>query len=288
MKKVIIGVVVLVACGGLFYWQHGQIRELKAENASLEALASEVDLLREEAEELKKRQVSPEEAERARQSQAELLRLRGEVSRLRDQLKKEQSANQAAAQQRAAVVPAPVTEEAPPPVETYTATLRATLAPQQTLVAGGWKMPNGNRVIVMVEPSLIGNAGEPAQGEAAQVSIQARFVELSPESMQKFGLDGVRAEGRESSYQGVLSNEQTQALMSQLQETQGVNVMTAPRISTQVGRQAQINATSRRTIDGADYDVGHSIDLVPRISPDGTTLDLSVTAKLRRETNPQN
>jgi len=282
MKKVIIGVVVLVACAGLFYWQHGQIRELKAENAELEALASEVDLLREETEELKQRQISPEEADRARQAQAELLRLRGEVSRLRDQLKKEQAANQAAARQSAAVVPAPVTEEAVPPVETYTATLRATLAPQQTLVVGGWKMPNGNRSIVLVEPAI-----QNSPGEAAQVIIQAKIVELTEQALSSIGLGGLSTDGKASAAQAILEQEQSQLLMEHLKVAPGAKVLAAPRVSTADGRQAKISVTERRTIDGVEYDVGPSIDLIPRISPDGTTLDLSVITQLRVETNPQ-
>ena len=281
MKKVILGVAVLVACAALFYWQHRSIRQLRAENAALDAAASELDLLREEAEELRKSQIDPAEVERARQAQAELLRLRGEVSQLREQLKTAQQANRAA-ERKDAAVPAPVTEASASPVETYSATLRATLAPQQTLATGGWLMPNGKRGIVLVEPAIISNAGG-----TAQVMIQTRFVELSDDALASVGLAGLKSQGKESTSQSILELEQSRLLIQSLETTPGVNVLSAPRVSTSDGRQARVSVTNRRTIDGAEYEVGPTLDVLPQVTPDGKSVEMTIIAQMRLESNLQ-
>ena len=218
MKKfsVILCVVLIVAMAGGLFWQHLSLQQLRAENAKLEAAAAELDLLKDEAEQLRKGQSGAAEIEKARQAQSELLRLRGEVSQLREQLKKERDARSAA--EKKASAPA-VAEETASPVETYTATLRVTLAPQQTLVTGGWKLPNGNRAIVMVEPSLIGNPGEPTQ-----VAVQARFAEMPEEALEKIGLASLKSQGKESTAQSVLEPDQSQSLRDQLETTQGCRI----------------------------------------------------------------
>ena len=281
MKKVILGVAVLVACAALFYWQHRSLRQLQAENAALDAAASELDLLREEAEELRKSQIDPAEVERARLAQAELLRLRGEVSQLREQLKTAQQANRAA-ERKDAAVPAPVTGASASPVETYSATLRATLAPQQTLATGGWLMPNGKRGIVLVEPAIISNAGG-----TAQVMIQTRFVELSDDALASVGLAGLKSQGKESTSQSILELEQSRLLIQSFETTPGVNVLSAPRVSTSDGRQARVSVTNRRTIDGAEYEVGPTLDVLPQVSPDGKSVEMTIIAQMRLESNPQ-
>ena len=277
MKKlsVIMCVVLIVAMAGGLFWQYQSLQSLRADNAKLEAAAAELDLLKDEAEQLRKGQSGAAEIEKARQAQSELLRLRGEVSQLREQLKKERDARSAA--EKKASAPA-VAEETASPVETYTATLRVTLAPQQTLVTGGWKLPNGNRAIVMVEPSLIGNPGEPTQ-----VAVQARFAEMPEEALEKIGLASLKSQGKESTAQSVLEPDQSQSLRDQLEATQGVNLLSAPKITTLDGRQAQIKTVNVRTIGDNQYEFGPVVDIVPKVSADGRSIDMTVIAHLKLE-----
>ena len=279
MKKlsVTLCVVLVVALAGVLFWQYQSLQGLRAENAKLEAAAAELDLLKDEAEQLRKGQSGAAEIEKARQAQAELLRLRGEVSQLREQLKKERDARSAA--EKKASAPA-VAEETASPVETYTATLRATLAPQQTLVTGGWKLPNGNRAIVMLEPSLTGNPGEPTQ-----VTVQARFAEMPEEVLEKIGLASMKSQSKESTAQSVLEPGQSQSLRDQLEATQGVNLLSAPKITTLDGRQAQIKAVSARTIGEKQYELGPVVDIVPRVSADGRSIDMTVIAQMQQMAN---
>jgi len=266
----------LLACAAcLLLWQQQSIRQLRADNARLLANAAEMDSVREEV--LRLRQTHPDatELERLRQAQSELLRLRGETSQLRRQLKEELQARRAPAPKDSPPVPAS-TEETSPPVETFSATVHASLTSKQTLVTGGWTVPGGKRAVVLIEPTI--GAGADLAG---QVVIQARFVELSEEALARVGLGGLKSDGKESSSQTVLGPEQTALLIASLESTQGVNVLSAPKISTLDGRQAQIKCVNVRTVAGEATELGPVVDVVPRLSPDGGSVDLSVVAQLR-------
>ncbi len=282
-------VLVVVALSGALIWQWRALRVAQAENAALNAAAAEGDLLKDEVEELRKKVADAGDREKARKAEAELLRLRGEVSQLREQLKKERDARTAAERKATASAvaqnsPEPQTE----PVQTFSATLRASLAPQQSLVTGGWKLPNGNRAIVMVEPALVNSSGNAAQpGEDAQVVVQARFAELPDEVLEHLNLQSMRTTGKESSAQTILEPAQQQWLREQLEKSQDVNVMSAPRVVTMDGRQAQVQILNAVTFDGVQHQVGPSLDVIPYAGADGKTIEMTVIAKIRQATNPQ-
>ena len=282
-------VIIVVALSGGIAWQWRALRQAQAENAALNVAAAEGDLLKEEVEQLRKKAVDAGELEKARQAQSELLRLRGEVSQLRDQLKRERDARAAADRKAAADASLQnVPEQQAEPVQTFSAILRASLAPQQSLVTGGWTLPNGNRAIVMVEPALINAAGNLAQsGEGTQVVVQARFAEMPDEVLDKLGLQSMRMSGKESSAQSILEPAQQQMLREQLEKSQGVNLWSSPKVVTADGRQARVEGTQSLIIDGTDYSVGPSLDVVPKISADGNILEMTVIAKIRQATSPQ-
>ncbi len=199
-------VLVVVALSGGLIWQWRALRLAQAENAALNAAAAEGDLLKDEVEELRKKVADAGDLEKARKAEAELLRLRGEVSQLRDQLKKEQAARLAAERKASASAGAQNSPEPQPePVQTFSAIVRASLGPQQSLLTGGWTLPNGKRAIVMVEPTLIDATGNIAQpGEASQVVVQARFAEMSDEVLEHLNLQSMRMAGKESNAQSIL------------------------------------------------------------------------------------
>lgn len=279
-KFLAFGIIMLVfACltAGLF-WQHQQLQRMRADNARLHADGAELDSLRDEISRLRQAQPDPADLERLRQGQTELLRLRGEASQLRRQLKDVEQARRSARVKDSPPVSALAEEEAAP-VETYTAAVRASLTSKQTLITGGWAVPNNKRGLVLIEPAIGGDADQ-----AGQVIIQARFVELPEEVLSKVGMDGLKSDGKESSAQSILTAEQSEAVISMLKETQGVNVLSAPKISTLDGRQAQMKVGGTRTVNGVVFEVGPSVDVVPHVSPDGNSVDLTVIARLRYQT----
>ena len=272
---------------GLSVWQAQVSRRLKEERDALSARAAAVDELHAENSRLKQTQIDPDELNRLRKNAAELLRLRGETAQLRQQLKTLRESKPPASAKGSA--PSVLSVESPDgPVQTFTSTVNVLLAPGQSVVTGGWRLPGGRRGVVLVEPSYVNAAGNlldsPVSG--GQVVIQARFVELSDEVMVKAGLDSLKADAKETSGHGVLDAQQAKDMIALLEASQGVNVLSAPRVSTLEGRQAQINVSQTKTINDVQFELGPSLDVVPRVSADGRATDLSIVARIRLEASP--
>ena len=279
--KLIAGGVFVLACltAGL-YWQHQQLRRLRADNVRLLADGAGQESLRQEISRLQQSHADPAELERLRQSQSELLRLRGEVSRLRQQLKQAELAGRIPPAKGSSAEAAPA-EVPPSPVETYSASLRASLASKQTLVTGGWPTADGKRTVLLVEP-VIGEAEM-----AGQVTIQTRFAEMPEDVLIKAGLDWMKSDARESTAQSILDPEQAAHLLATLENSPGVNVMSAPKVSTLDGRQAQIKTVNLRTFGpGETHELGPVVDVVPYLSADGRSVNLTVIAQLKLESTP--
>ena len=123
---------------GLSVWQAQVSRRLKAERDALSARVVATDELRDENSLLKRSQIDPDELNRLRKNEAELLRLRGETAQLRQQLKAlRESKPPAPAKESAAAVLSVETPDGP--VQTFTSTVNVLLAPGQSVVAGGWR-----------------------------------------------------------------------------------------------------------------------------------------------------
>jgi hypothetical protein len=274
-KLLVFALLLLAGAGGGWFWQHQQLARLRADLARLQATAADVDALREELARLRQTQVDPAELERLRQGQTELLRLRGETARLRQQLQEERQARRNVPV-RPSDPPPVATEETPPPVETFKAVVSANVATGQTLVTGGWITPDGKRGLVLVEPSLSVNPGE-----ARQVTLQARLVTLPEELLGQLGLDAQRTGEKETSASTVLNPDQSAALSQRLENTPGVDVLAAPKVSTLDGRQAAVKLINTQTAGEWPRELGHTIDFVPQVSPDGASVNLTVIAQLR-------
>ena len=274
-KLVVFVAVLLAGVGASLFWQQRTLQRLQIENAALRASAAESDRLREENARLVQSQIDPAEIQRLRAGQSELLRLRSEVSQLRQELKEKQSA---AAKQAAIAKETPPPASDPPvsPVETYLATTRATVGWQQTLVTGGWTMPSGKRALVLIQPQRV-------EGGPNEVMLQTRILELPETILRQLGLQGLASENKQSSSQAILTSEQSDALIQALEKTSGVDLLSAPRISTLNDRQAQVKIANELKVSGSGetYETGPLIDVVPHISADGTSVYLNVIAQLR-------
>lgn len=268
----------LVAVGGLLVWQHNIIHRLQTENASLRQATSELQALRDENARQSQGRIDPAELERLRAGQLELARLRGQVAQLRRQ------ASEVAGKRPAPLFntpPAATTETAAAPVETFTATTRVAVPWKQTLVTGGWTLPSGKRALVFIQPN-------PVEGDqTGQVDLQARIVEMPDATFTQLGLVGLKSGDKQSTASALLTAEQAAVLIKALEQTEGVNVISAPRVTTLNGRQAQVKVVDMKTApSGEQYEVGPSIDLVPQISADRASVELSVSAHLSLPTTP--
>ena len=277
MARKWLAVFLVFACAALF-WQSMNIRKLRAEGEQVRAQLAQAEALRSRQELVSSAQ--PDE-QRLHADQAELNRLRGEVSQLRKELKAAQLA--AAKRSREAAATNSPAEPASP-VQSYSASVRANVPFAQTLVTGGWKLPSGKHALFFVAPQLIdrvGNVAQPGSG-ADQISLETHIVELSEQALARLGLDSLKSDSMETGAQLTLNETQARAILDDLRQTEGVDVLGAPRVLTLSGRQAQVKiANTFIGPTGEPFETGPMVDVVPTIGADGRSADLQLDAQVR-------
>ena len=266
----------LIALGVFVAWQYRVIQRLRAENRQLTELRTETERLRNENQRLSLNQTDAKELEKLRKEQSELLRLRDEISRLRRQLK-EAAARITTPPKATSPAPAPETLQPASPVDTFQATVRATLAPGQALVTGGWSTGDGRRTFVLIQPEVLAD-----EKQAGQITVQSRFVEVPDDVVREAQLEALKSEDKQSATQAILSEEQAKAALSLFEASKGVTMLSAPKVTTLAGRQAQIKTVSLKTIEGETYEMGPTVDVIPYLSADQSTVEMTVIATLRQ------
>ena len=271
---------VLVVAFAALVWQWVGIRKLMAEREQIRADLAQAEAARANHD-LTATSRNQANEEKLRAEQAELNRLRGEVSQLRKVVK----AAQLAAAKRAREAALTNSPAAPAgPVQSYSANVRANVPFSQTLVTGGWKLPSGKHALFFVEPLLMdraGNVAQPGTG-ADQISLQTHIVELSEQALTRLGLDSLKSDSMETGAQLTLNETQARAILDDLRQTEGVDVLGAPRVLTLSGRQAQVKiANTFIGPTGEPFETGPMVDVVPTIAPDGRSADLQLDAQVR-------
>lgn len=193
---------ILLALAGLLLFQHQQLRRLRSENEALQLRSSQAQ---EPVPQAKSTEVSAEELERLRLAEQEVLRLRGEIARLRTEL---QAALRPADQGRP---DQPVTNHWITGFEPLQATVQAEVPTGQMLAVGGWRGHEGNRLLLLARPRLTGEGAD-------QVAVEISAIEGTDAFLAKFGLEDINGAGDAGNFQRVLSATQTEAIMKALAE----------------------------------------------------------------------
>jgi hypothetical protein len=275
MRK-IISIGLLLALGGMIFLtvrQRNASADLRRENALLRQQLVDIKQAHDTLAESSRRQA--EQLQKLQSEKGEAIRLRGEMTRLRQQLKEAELAT------RAALRPTNSTSAeatgAKPMVESFRAVVRARLAWSQTLVTGGWKTDEGKHTFVFVEPQKVTGEGP------LQLELRTKYLELPDELLAKHGLAGLVADKNESTTQSSLTREQMRALFESLKDQPGVDLLSAPTVTTLDGRQAQVKAVDViKTPDGQELELGPSVDIIGKATEDGEFIDLTVLAHLNR------
>lgn len=227
-------------------------------------LESRIQQLEKERDEANQQLLALQEAgERWKRDYRDLLKLRGEVGLLKKQLAEVPKTNSANAAVQEEVVDTS-------PVVTLKAHLRATVHWDNALVTGGWTTPGGKRAIVLAVPGRVPDDNAPT------LKIETKIIELPEEKLNWF-LEKQTADGVST---GVLGVEAYKAFMKMANTTAGVDVLSAPAISTLDGRACEISVTDTRNIGGKDFTTGPVINFIPKISADGQAVELEMSAVL--------
>lgn len=262
---------VISFAAGVFVWQRFVTARLEAENLQLREAAKQAVALSEENARLANERIDPDELKRLRDGQAELLRLRGQVAQLRRETEDAKAAAAMAARARSkSTAEQPQLGESP--VESFTNNVTASVGWNHTLATGGWRLASGNRLFVFLKPVPITDANT--------VLVQGKIAEVPEHLLSQLGLEGFKTDGQENTG-NIFSPEQSERLAKALEQTEGVKLLSAPRVGALSGQQALISVTKAHSLPtGESYTTGPTINVVPTIAPDRQTVELVVGAKL--------
>jgi hypothetical protein len=216
---------------------------------------------------------------RLEKQQNELLRLRGDVTRLRqenqslaDQVLASAADEQAAERENEVLVE---------PLTTFTGSVQASLLPGESLITGGWPIKSGRRGVLMVTPKVV----ESENGN--QVLIRTSIVESSEEGMVGLGLSGLPDGITEISSGEIYDSESVRDILAKQVEGGGVSIVSSPSVMALDGQAASVFTGQTVEIDGEFHQVGPSIELVSTIMEDGTSVNLEVNTEWVRANLPE-
>ena len=249
--------------------QRQSLQRLRVEQASLKEQLAEQSAALGNTRELLARKDA--ELAASRESLDELLRLRGEVSVLRQTARQASRSTTTSPSDR----PPPSGPGAISGVRTFTASLRSNLVKDETLVTGGWSTQPGKRTMVLVTPKIKNPGGQPLI-----VTIESKLFEAAIEEFSVLGLDAYKSDANETSTGGILNSEEFRNLIKAVNQTQS-DVLSAPMVTVHDGQQATVEMIQPHTIASGDtVNIGPSIHVVPRVSPNGKSVDLTVLAQI--------
>jgi hypothetical protein len=143
----------------------------------------------------------------------------------------------------------------------FTGTVQATLGSGQTLVTGGWPTVDGKRTLAFSTPTVT---------DDGNVLVETAYVELPEEMLAGQGWEDYRAVTSATSAIGMLTAEKEAQFLAALQGTEGVSILSSPKVLTPSGTIASIYI-------GDAAGVGQEVTIAPVVSADGQSVNLSVS-----------
>ncbi|MDA7644735.1 sigma-70 family RNA polymerase sigma factor [bacterium] len=271
-KTILASAILVVGVSVPIYLQqvlNGERARHLAELASLEKTVLGLQGDRENLE--KGKGVFEERLEKLERQRGELFKLRGEVNGLRDEnerLKQEASELQEESADREE---GEIGNEGP--VATYHGRFNADIRPGETVVAGGWPIGPDRRGYLFVSAEVLESENE------GEVIIRSRIVEGSNVFSKALKLGTATGEASEETPREILDSESLFEYLESARDEGIVNLVASPAISTLSGRQASILTGQAIELDGEFHQVGTTLDVVPEIQDDGSTVRLVVVSK---------
>lgn len=231
--------------------QQQGLQRLRAERTALAArLAAQSAALR-DARQLAARQ----DAERvtSNDSQAELLRLRGEVARLRRRAPKPEARPDAKPERK--------------PSQPLITNVRTQVPPGGTVVVGGWNWSEGRRALLFLTPVT-------RQGDDGKsvVDVESRIVLVPEGTLAEFGLGRFATSDNPEAHE-MMATPQVQEMFDRLFQRKDIETLQSAQMTTGDGQQAAVGISSD---DLPDVVV---VEVTPTVLPDGR-IDVTLAGKL--------
>jgi RNA polymerase sigma factor (sigma-70 family) len=243
----------------------GQVQALQQKQAPL---TDQVRRLQRERDEAANRlSALAGQLERAEGDSDELLKLRAEVTRLREEADSAAVELKEAKEFRAAVSEL---YSNTPPIRTFVSTATVTALWDQTIVTGGWKLPSGRRAVFLM-------ALEPGEGQQ-QLSVRSKVVEYTDNVA---GFAQFNTDTESVSTTQLLDSGQVEALLKAAADSKESEVVSSPILTTVSGQQAKVQVTGKfESPSGEYYSTGLTLNLVPTIAADGQSVQLVFASQL--------
>ena len=251
-------VVCITAIGVGWLLEHRSHTRLQLERTDLAARLAASE------EALSKSRPDPDAAAASKRAQdalqAEVLRLRGEVSQLR---KGQAGANtgRRTAQPSAGAAAAPAADHTP---GTGPGWMASSVPVNGGALFPAWTSANGKQAWVLAIPSIAQEADN--NSDRGTLLLQQHIFEGSPEALATLGIGSTPAGGAAGF--ASFGAEDSKALLERLRKTDGIDVLSAPRIITGGGTEAQVSI-------GNDTGGHLNLSVVPNLAPDGN-VDLRI------------
>ncbi len=216
------------------------------------------------------------ESEQHRLEHAELLRLRAEVSQLRRQITDARLVTNINGRLESKVNPSS-REDSASTLAHYVSNLRLSVPWQHTVVTGGWQLPSGKHALFFMQPRRVNPAGDEEYNSSipGQITLETWVAEVPDDVLSHSGLASLKNYSATDARHTMLSAQEGEATIAILQQTAGVDLLRAPKISTADGRPARIGMAGEQTGQS-----GPALDVTPVILQDGSGVDLRLSANL--------
>lgn len=235
--------------------QQLDLKRLRTEQSALTAQLAEKSIALRDAQQL----IARKDAELAvsQDTRAELLRLRGEVARLRRQTAKPSARPEAK----------PDTNPGNRPGPPLITNVRTQVPPGATMVVGGWNWSEGRRALLFLTPMT-------RQGDDGKsvVDVESRITLVPEGALAEFGL-GRFATSDDPEAHEMMASAQVQEMFDRLFQRKDIETLQSAQMTTGDGQQAAVGISSD---DLPDVVV---VEVTPTVLPDGR-IDVTLAGKL--------
>jgi hypothetical protein len=247
------------------------LAQLNAENADLRQQVAELAATQAQLKPSANQTPNADASARSQRERQELVRLRGEVARLRNGLAQSTPREPV---QNSTVSVQPGTNDQTLPLR-CTATATATVHAGESFATGGWVTSPGTRTFFLATPSLVkGDAGDRI------IDIPTILMTMPEAALPDALLQ--KLEDRSAGASPVFTGTELDVLMAALKSGQGSNVISRPRITTGDDGEASLmvgqTSATLKNPDGTPRFSGTELHLLPRIK-DGDMVEVGVDLK---------
>ena len=240
-----------------------QVRTLQQRQAPLTAQIQQLQSERDDAAIKLASLQDATEQQRLRKEHLELLSLRGRVSQLANQLRRQNANPSTDASSNTTTDPAETDSIL------FSVSLTNRLESGRTLVLGGWSR-DGMRGYLLLTPAI--REGD-TSSDPERPTVQSQMVGAPESFWTQIGWGIAKSEMRRSSLAGVLTRNQLEILLRALKETKGAEISNT---STPTGRDGERMQFGFSMADDNQSGVLMGIDVYPRIATDGRSVDLEI------------